>query len=31
LHDNPHYRLRESLGTGPRVYYVPAVPEKMES
>src|SRR5512138_17580 len=28
LRGNPSYRLRESLGTGPRVYYLPAVPEK---
>ena len=25
LHNNPTYRLREDLGTGPRVYYIPAV------
>lgn len=25
LHNNSTYRLRESLGTGPRVYYIPAV------
>jgi Fe-S-cluster-containing dehydrogenase component len=25
LHNNPTYRLRENLGTGPRVYYIPAV------
>jgi phenylacetyl-CoA:acceptor oxidoreductase subunit 1 len=31
LKENPTYRLRENLGTGPRVYYIPAVPEKMES
>lgn len=24
LAQNPHYRLREDLGTGPRVYYLPA-------
>lgn len=24
LRDNPSYRLRENLGTGPRVYYLPA-------
>jgi Fe-S-cluster-containing dehydrogenase component len=24
LHEHPHYRLREDLGTGPRVYYLPA-------
>jgi len=29
LHDNHTYRLRENLGTGPRVYYIPADPEKM--
>ena len=28
LHENPSYRLRENLGTGPRVYYLTAVPEK---
>ena len=28
LRENPSYRLRENLGTGPRVYYLPAVPEK---
>ena len=28
LHENPNYRLRENLGTGPRVYYIPAVAEK---
>ena len=29
LRNNPSYRLREDLGTGPRVYYLPArdVPE----
>lgn len=27
LRDNPTYRLRENLGTGPRVYYIPAVAE----
>jgi phenylacetyl-CoA:acceptor oxidoreductase subunit 1 len=31
LHENPSYRLRENLGTGPRVYYLPAVPEKKEA
>jgi len=31
LRENPNYRLRENLGTGPRVYYIPAVAEKMES
>ncbi len=30
LKANPTYRLREALGTEPRVYYIPAVPEKME-
>ena len=30
LGNNSSYRLREELGTGPRVYYLPAVPEKME-
>ncbi len=25
LHNNHTYRLREDLGTGPRVYYIPAV------
>ena len=28
LKENPNYRLREDLGTGPRVYYIPAVAEK---
>ncbi len=28
LRENPSYRLREDLGTGPRVYYIPAVAEK---
>jgi Fe-S-cluster-containing dehydrogenase component len=28
LRENPHYQLRENLGTGPRVYYLPAVPSK---
>ena len=27
LHTNPHFRLREDLGTGPRVYYLPATAE----
>ena len=27
LNENPHYRLREDLGTGPRVYYLPAKEE----
>jgi phenylacetyl-CoA:acceptor oxidoreductase 27-kDa subunit len=31
LRENPSYRLRENLGTGPRVYYLPAVPEKAEA
>jgi Fe-S-cluster-containing dehydrogenase component len=31
LAENPSYRLRENLGTGPRVYYLPAVPEKEEA
>ena len=31
LKNNPHYRLRENLGTAPRVYYLPAVAEKMEA
>jgi phenylacetyl-CoA:acceptor oxidoreductase 27-kDa subunit len=26
LHENPHFRLREDLGTGPRVYYLPVNP-----
>jgi Fe-S-cluster-containing dehydrogenase component len=30
LHENASYRLRENLGTGPRVYYLPAVPERKE-
>ena len=30
LASNVHYRLRENLGTNPRVYYLPAVAEKME-
>ncbi|HXF85630.1 MAG TPA: 4Fe-4S dicluster domain-containing protein [Anaerolineales bacterium] len=28
LRNHPSYRLREDLGTEPRVYYIPAVPEK---
>jgi phenylacetyl-CoA:acceptor oxidoreductase 27-kDa subunit len=28
LRENPSYRLRENLGTGPRVYYLPAVAKK---
>ena len=31
LHENPSYRLRENLGTGPRVYYLPAVAAKKEA
>jgi phenylacetyl-CoA:acceptor oxidoreductase subunit 1 len=31
LKNNSHYRLRENLGTGPRVYYLPADPQKMEA
>jgi len=31
LTENYHYRLRENLGTSPRVYYLPAVVEKMEA
>jgi Fe-S-cluster-containing dehydrogenase component len=31
LKNNSHYRLRENLGTGPRVYYLPADPTKMEA
>lgn len=27
LKNNPHFRLREDLGTGPHVYYLPAVSE----
>ncbi len=30
LKANPTYRLRESLGTDPRVYYIPADAEKVE-
>ncbi len=30
LRENASYRLRENLGTGPRVYYLPAVPERKE-
>jgi len=30
LEKNSSYRLREDLGTGPRVYYLPADPEEME-
>jgi hypothetical protein len=28
LHENPSYRLRENLGTAPRVYYLPAAGTK---
>lgn len=28
LRDNPSFRLREDLGTGPRVYYLPAKPQE---
>jgi Fe-S-cluster-containing dehydrogenase component len=28
LHEKYTYRLRENLGTAPRVYYIPAVAEK---
>ena len=28
LAENPSYRLREGLGTNPRVYYLPAREEK---
>jgi molybdopterin-containing oxidoreductase family iron-sulfur binding subunit len=28
LHNNPTYRLRDDLGTGPRVYYIPAVAQE---
>ncbi len=31
LESNSSYRLREELGTGPRVYYLPADPEEMEA
>ncbi len=27
LRENPNFRLREDLGTGPRVYYIPATAE----
>jgi Fe-S-cluster-containing dehydrogenase component len=30
LKNNSSFRLRENLGTGPRVYYLPAAPEKMK-
>lgn len=30
LREHPSYRLREDLGTGPRVYYLPADPKEME-
>jgi len=29
LRENPSYRLRENLGTEPRVYYLPAVPDAL--
>lgn len=31
LKNNPHYRLREDLGTGTRVYYLPATFENEEA
>jgi Fe-S-cluster-containing dehydrogenase component len=31
LKENPNYQLRADLGTGPRVYYIPAVAEKKEA
>ena len=31
LSKHAHYRLRENLGTGPRVYYLPADPKEMEA
>jgi Fe-S-cluster-containing dehydrogenase component len=31
LQSNSSYRLRENLGTSPRVYYLPANPKEMES
>ena len=31
LRENPSYRLRDDLGTGPRVYYIPAAVEKKEA
>lgn len=31
LANNPEYRLREELGTGPRVYYLPAARETEEA
>ena len=31
LKNNSHFRLREDLGTGPRVYYLPADAEEMEA
>ncbi|OGO40914.1 MAG: hypothetical protein A2Z03_03140 [Chloroflexi bacterium RBG_16_56_8] len=31
LKDNASFRLRENLGTGPRVYYLPADPKEMEA
>jgi Fe-S-cluster-containing dehydrogenase component len=30
LKNNVTYRLRDELGTGPRVYYIAADPAKME-
>ncbi len=30
LREHPSYRLRDDLGTGPRVYYLPADPKEME-
>jgi phenylacetyl-CoA:acceptor oxidoreductase subunit 1 len=30
LKTNPSFQLRESLGTGPRVYYLPAAPDSEE-
>ena len=31
LHEKYTYRLRENLGTGPRVYYIPAEEVKPEA
>jgi Fe-S-cluster-containing dehydrogenase component len=31
LKNNSHFRLREDLGTGPRVYYLPADAEEMDA
>jgi Fe-S-cluster-containing dehydrogenase component len=28
LREHPTYQLRDNLGTGPRVYYIPAVASK---